>query len=480
MKKLIFIFALLFLPIIYSLSTSAATWKFVWTNTTVHVPVGSSLDDYKEIPKAYLYKDGNLLNDAVVTYSYEGDWLYFLKDVNTQVVGEYTVWYKAFENTLYSPGTCTGYKTLISFIVEDKVAPDVDILCDYISIKRGSSIEELKTLMNDNVIAYDNYSECDISFIHSIDLNVIGDYIVTAKVIDNLNNYTIKEFNVNVFENALPEIYFKVPGNSLVLPLNSVVDISSYFTASDVIDGDISNKINYPIIDTSKVIAYDYTVWVINSSNQRAEYTINIEIIDDEKPQIVLSANKVILDYLEDFEAFDFQKYIMTINDNSVIDYDNLNITHNLENRVGIYHIWYTYSDGYYITDEIIEATLISKIKPVINVADITIKIDENINLYDYIDVVDPSDKNIRESLVIDDSNVNYSKEGIYYATAYAVNSSGLSETITFKIVVENNSLISNYNLPLLITSCIMLAIILALVFFILYYFVIRKKHKSI
>ena len=113
---------ILFIPF----KVHATSWKFVWQNTTVHVPVGSSIEEYKNVPVANLYRNEILLTDSQVTYNTEGDWMYYFKDIDTRKIGTYQVWYKAYD-AKYSPGTCTGYKALVSFVVEDKVSPTITI-----------------------------------------------------------------------------------------------------------------------------------------------------------------------------------------------------------------------------------------------------------------------------------------------------------------------------------------------------------------
>ena len=93
-----------------------------------------------------------------------------------------------------------------------------------------------------------------------------------------------------------------------------------------------------------------------------------------------------------------------------------------------------------------------------------------------FIECYDESDENILESLEIYDQNVNYGEPGIYYAEAYCMNSSGLSTTKTFKVIVNSNGRKMD---PMLIGMIISLAISLGLIAFILIYIILKKrKHK--
>ena len=84
MKK-VFIFLSLLIslfPLSFSNIFAAASWKYVWSNTVVEIPIGDSVENYKDIPYAILYKNNVALTDTNITYNREGDWLYYLKNVN--------------------------------------------------------------------------------------------------------------------------------------------------------------------------------------------------------------------------------------------------------------------------------------------------------------------------------------------------------------------------------------------------------------
>ena len=131
---LIFIFVLFFSS--YVIKAYAATWEFRWTNTTIDIPVGGNLSDYAILPEARLYKDSMLLTDAKINYLLEGDFLYFMSNVNTSKIGVYKVLYKESETEKYKPGTCNGYKAIITFNVRDLIPPTISIASDNIFVLR--------------------------------------------------------------------------------------------------------------------------------------------------------------------------------------------------------------------------------------------------------------------------------------------------------------------------------------------------------
>ena len=472
--SILFIFIATFLV---SMNASAgAAFKYVWNNSTVVVPVGASLDEYKNKPVATLYRDGVVLSDAKITYNTEGDWLYYYKNVNTNVIGTYYVWYKAYES-VYIPGTCTDYKCKVAFIVKDLEAPEITPITENVYVVKDSNYD-----LNQNVVAKDNYCESPIiTFNHNIDFGKAGLYEVEAVARDESGNYSKTNFNVIIYDDAkYPVITCSQVGDDIIVPLgDSSFNIKQFFTATDYKDGDITSKIYYPSLDYNTLGISTYTVSVTNSAGLVTEYPVTIHVQDEEPPTMILSTHSIFLDYKTDFENYDYSIYIKSLTDNVEIDYDNLSINYNMENKIGSYVINYSYSDGVYVVSDSIDVSLVSYQSPKITVSDIRIKEDTNVDLTQYINIYDESDNNIYESLEIDDSKVNYSKEGTYYATAFAMNSSGMSSNVKFRVIITSDSLFSKANIGITITAIVLFVIVIALGTTIGIY-LIRKKRKKI
>ncbi len=437
MKKVLLAIFFFLSFILVEIRICASSWRFEWEDTIVHIPVGDSIEKYKDIPCATLYKDNVLLSDADITYLRDGDWLCYLSNVNTSVVGEYEVWYKAFENDKYRPGTCPGYKCKVKFIVEDTEAPIIEVIQPHLKLRRNSEVNLL-----DNVYIHDNYfSELTITETNAIDYSMLGAYEVNVYAIDGANNRSQAQFTVEIYEDKGPNILYKNEGSPIYFPLNSVANASDYFTAYDEIDGDLTSRIQYPKIDTQSVQEFDYTVRVQNAVGLEASKTVRICIVDDQIPEIELTEENdiVFLDYSLDFTTYDFRKHIKNIVDNKPIDYKNLTITHDLKNEVGSYHIRYTYTDSTYITTKVLEVKLRSYQKPEFQIDDVRVKEGESLDLRDYVLVYDPSDANIGKTMEIIDTEVDYETPGTYYAEVYAINSSGLSNIERFKVIVEES-----------------------------------------
>ena len=469
-KLLLIIF--IFFVFSFNLNINAGSiWSYVWEDTSVVIPVGESFDQYKDVPKATLLKDNVALLDASVTYNTEGDWLFYSKNVNTSKIGVYKVWYKAYENK-YIPGTCTGYKCLISFEVKDLEAPKVDVIKKEVNIRRGTEYN----LIN-NLTYSDNYTkDLNIEFSGSVDSSKIGTNHIITKVTDESGNVSTCYYDVIVYDDAKPVIECLLDSGNINIPINGEYDLKEYFKATDPFDGDISDRIAFPNIITNKLGKYNYNVSVTNSIGNSCEYKITVNIIDNEPAKIILNNNNIILDYKINIENMNYLSYINRIEDNNDIDYSKINITHDMQNKVGNYHIWYEYDDGFYKTRETLNVTFVSHDAPSMEIDDVIIDVGSPVDLYDYVYVSDESDSSAKSTLVIDDSNVKYDKEGIYYANAYCINSSGLSTERRIKVVVKGNSMFSDNYKNYTIISIIFLGVIIFLIGFIVIYILITKK----
>lgn len=436
MKKIVIVI-LFSLLVLFGIKVNAKSYRYEWSNTIINIPVGDSINDYKNKPSATLYIDNAPISDASITYLIDGDWLCYLADVDTSIVGEYEVWYKAYENNKYKPGTCPGYKCKIKFIVEDKEAPAIKVINQNVRLRRNSEYD-----ISSNLIISDNYSsELVVRDLSSIDYTKLGDYEAKVVVIDSEGNESYADYTISIYEDSYPTIIYKNEGTPINVELNSMVNITEYFTAYDEIDGDLTSYIKYPVIDTSQLGEFIYEVEVENNVGMKTTKEFCIRVIDDKKPEITLTNDMVLLDYSEDFSNYDFAKYIAKIEDNMPVDYNKLVIKTNIENKVGAYNVWYEYNDGTYVSTATLNVKLRSYDKPIILADDINISPTESFNILDYINIEDESDDNVIKSLEVFDDNVDYTSPGQYYIEVYVINSSGVSATkrIRLEIADEEN-----------------------------------------
>lgn len=474
-KIIIFSFFICTLTSFFTINSSAATWKYEWFNTLVEVPLGDTVENYKKIPYAILYKDNVALTDTNITIDYNGDYLFYLKNVNTNKIGEYKVWYKAYESK-YIPGTCNEYKCLITFKVRDYTKPKLDIISDPLFLAKDSDYN-----LDLNVVSSDDYGDVSLVYNTNLNINRLGEYDVFVTAKDISGNYDSKEFKVIVYDNSsLPIISCNQYEDDIYIPYKMDFDITKFFTAIDSKDGDITDKIIYPPLTNDSICTYNYTISVSNNSLLTSYYTVKIHVVDEEEPVLELTQHELILDYKTDFENYNFMQHIKKLSDNLPINKDNIKIEHNLENNVGNYIINYSYNDGVYEVADSISVNLFSFKSPKIKASDIEMKVSSNINLYDYVSVSDESDINILDSLIIDDNEVNYNSEGEYFATAYCMNSSGLSSQVKFKVIVTSDSIFSSSNIGITLTIIIIFSILIIVSLGIGIYLFLKKKRRTL
>ncbi|MDE7094962.1 MAG: hypothetical protein K2O23_00585, partial [Anaeroplasmataceae bacterium] len=219
----------------------ASSWCFVWdeATTTIDIPLGGNLQNYVNIPKAKLCKDGEVLEDAQISYITTGDWLYLLTDVDTRKVGSYQVWYKAVENK-YKPGQCQGYKTLVTFNVVDLEKPIFISYPKSITYLIGSA----KPKYEEQITATDNSGSCKVTVDDSlVDYERPGSYEVILRASDG-RNITEQKIELLVEDPIGPVITFLGENNKIILTKGEEVKLQSYFKAIDKIDGDVTDSIS--------------------------------------------------------------------------------------------------------------------------------------------------------------------------------------------------------------------------------------------
>ena len=437
-KVLLFIisFCLLFLG---NLNVHATSYRFIWDETTtfINVSLGDNINQYTSIPKAYLYIDNKVMEDAEISYLTSGDWLYLLTDVDTSKVGEYKVWYKAFESK-YSPGQCEGYKTLVTFNVVDDKEPVILDIPEEITYLVGSDkpIYESLVFANDNSGSYNIFIDES-----SVLYDVVGTYYVNVRVDDGYN--VVKEkILVNVVAPIGPIITFLGENNTIKINVGEQIDLKAYFKAYDNIDGDVLNSISYKKFDSSFEQEFELEVSFFDSNSNKSSMIVNILIVDENEPVINLFSESLILeynsDYLSEFKNNIKEAYVgnKNIKDEIVIDVTNL------KNSVGAYTIIYSYTYKDKTVSKSIGVNVLSSVAPILILENFESESGEKPDYFSHITVVDDSDPFISSKVEIDDSGVNYYVGGRYAVIVSVVNSSGLSKTDTLFVTIinENNS----------------------------------------
>lgn len=459
MKKGWMFLLIIFTMIWFGGTCSAASWYFLWdeTTTTVEIPLGANLQNYIHQPKANLYKDGVLLADANISYVTTGDWLYLLTDVDTSRVGDYQVWYKAVEKK-YQPGQCQGYKTLVTFRVIDSEKP-VFLKCpEEVTHYIGAELP----LYEQMVLVKDNSGSVSLVIDdHAVQYEQAGQYPVTIEANDGYNVES-RVIMVNVLDSVGPVITFLGENNTILVAQNEIPDLRPYFKAVDNIDGDVTSTIKYQTFDTTEERSFPLQVSFEDTQHNVSSIGITIEIRDNSVPVIELFEDSLILDYQEDVQqavTANIKRALLgTENIASIVTVD----WGQFRQEVGTYHIQYSYQHKGKNYSVPCELHLLSSNRPVILVQHAETIIGQKIQIKDYISVVDASDASISNHIEYDDSGVDYTKAGVYPVSIQVTNSSNLTAYETLYVTVkENNSPTGGISLVVWIPILMVLGILL-------------------
>lgn len=430
MKKLFILFLLTFIG---SIKGNASSWYFTWdeATTTIEVPLGANLQNYIHIPKALLYQDGSLMEDAEIQYITTGDWLYLLTDVDTMRVGDYQVWYKAIENK-YKPGQCQGYKALVTFRVVDKEKPVFRELPTKIKYYMGAEKPDYLS----KVTASDNSGNCSLTYDDSlVQYDTPGVYMVFLQASDGVN-ITIEELEVEVEDLKGPAITFLGENHRILLEKGERVELQKYFKAIDKVDGDVTSSISYSPFDTNVARIFDLIVSFYDRSMNRSEITIRVEIVNKDEPVIELYKSILIIEYKTDFQKAILENLKSAFLGKEDITKDIIIDSTTVKNEVGSYMVSYTYSNEDKFLKQECEVKILSLYPPSLFVQNISASIGQRVDILAYVQVEDSSDSHIQEKIEFDDSLVDYSKEGVYPVRISVTNSSNLSTSETLYLTI--------------------------------------------
>ncbi|MDE5855762.1 MAG: PKD domain-containing protein [Anaeroplasmataceae bacterium] len=455
MKKFILLIAVFFCV---SIKTNASSWSFVWDEetTTIEIPLGGNLQNYISKPKAKLYRDGELLEDAQISYITTGDWLYLLTDVDTHKIGSYQVWYKAVENK-YKPGQCQGYKTLVTFNIVDLEKP-VFIECPKsITYLIGSE----KPKVEEQITVTDNSGNCKLTIDDSlVNYEMPGMYKIFIRASDG-RNITEQSVDIIVEDPIGPVITFLGENNHIILTKGEKAKLQNYFKAVDKIDGDVTASISYPYFSTDIEQSFELEVTFSDKNKNTSSIIVSIDIVDQDEILIELYKSTLILEYNKDVEVALKENLKSAYLGKKDIKNDVVIQSSNVKNAVGSYTVTYMYTHKDKVGKVECEVKLLSNSAPILLVENVSVGLNEKANILDQIQVYDPSDPDIDSKIEYDDSLVDYSKEGTYPVRVTVTNSSNLSssETLYITVYASSSSSIESagniYLIPILIGLCI-------------------------
>lgn len=285
----------------------------------VEVPVGIKSIDYK---KSISYEDN---------YDSLADLTLIVMDehVNLNRVGSYPVWIKLVDLSLNET------ISEITVEVKDYLNPTVtEIKNPVLNIGEDHNLMTFYSIQ-------DNYTvSLEINIDDSlVDYTSVGKYPFSIQVVDSSGNSTVYESFVEIMDNEAPLIFFSSGSQSIVLdtffdPKSIILKVSdnhSKLTKEDVI---IETD-----LDTKTVGYYDVVYTLMDHSNNKSEYIIELSVVDKEKPSV--SSNKLLSSTVD----IDLLKGVTCI-DNTGFCEIRL-VEHNIEDEEGIYQALYLVVDKY-------------------------------------------------------------------------------------------------------------------------------------
>ena len=338
----------------------------------------------------------------------------------------------------------------IIFNVVDKTPPTIKISSKTIEINVGSSINILDyiSISDDSC----EQKELDVIFDDSFVLyNMVGTYDASVTVKDKYNNSSKASITIKIVDKVKPELLVQKP---LILSVGQEIDLKEYFIATDNKDGDLTSLIKIGGLDINKIGNQEITVSVSDYSKNLTTITVEVTVIDNLGPYMLLSSQEVKLDIknYSDYDSKFFQKYITDYSDNStnkediVIEID----TSNLKEEVGDFELYFLAKD---LNDNVTEKVLIVKLRelegPVLESSDsIDINLYEDIDLESLVTVIDHYDIEAKDRLEVLETDFDNKKVGTYYVKYICYNSSGeyTEKTIEINVIDDENKLTDSSN----------------------------------
>lgn len=195
---------------------------------------------------------------------------------------------------------------LVGYAAVDKEKPE--IISNRIEVAYGEKVDL------DAVDIKDNHDQRDelLVDIKTSNVNVmqLGTYEMTINVTDCSANVSTKTIEVEVVDDEAPQ--FKVVGADkgyvVQVPINGSKDVSSYITAIDNVDGDVSPFIETDKeLDTTRSGIQDITLSVTDSSGNVNEKMFEFAVSDLTPPTVTLSqGSDIIIDYGREFKLEDY------------------------------------------------------------------------------------------------------------------------------------------------------------------------------
>ncbi|MDL2292434.1 hypothetical protein LJC17_02460 [Acholeplasma sp. OttesenSCG-928-E16] len=449
---------------VYSLLISATDKQGNTTRETFTIKIIDSIPPeivlVSTIPEIEVHDQSALMNIKQYCLSVRDNYadeeqikIEILHDININTVGTYEIIFKASDPLLNESISKMKIK------VVDTTKPTINVIKDLVV-----EVHQEKPNFLFFFQFSDNYSsEDDLKIVinEKINMNKIGRYELLISVTDENKNKKESLFFVEVIDNIPPVV--SLDKDIIITDFNKK-EYKNYLTITDNLDKTFIIEVDDSLIDYQKVGIYELILTVKDQSLNETILLAEVIVCDIEPPSISLSQQIIYLDVFS--KKIDYSSYILKIEDN----YDELslddviydgNINYDIVGKYQITFLVFDSSGNYQ------EETLIIYIDdytpPVINVF-LPKETNTPLSLYDYVTVFDNYDGNITDSIMIDQTNIDYSKKAIYHIKYFCLDSRGnyQEEIVELSIILNKYDGMVEALVPYLVVfSCLTAVIVI-------------------
>ncbi len=265
-------------------------------------------------------EDGDLTKQIKVTNN----------TVKKDTVGIYEVTYEVTDSQ--------NAKTTKTIKVEVKPNQKPEIIAEDIEIIQGRDYEE-KVSAKDNE---DGDLTAKVKVVeNTVQKDIPGIYKIIYEVEDSYHQTTRKEIKVTVLKDEKPEII----ADDKVLTKGTTFKEKEGVTAIDKEDGDLTEKIKVVknTVETKEIGQYQVIYEVEDSYHQKTTKEIKVEVVKDQKPEIIAEDKTINLN-----EEFDELKGVSAIDPEDGDLTKQIKVTENTVNtkETGIYKVIYQVEDS--------------------------------------------------------------------------------------------------------------------------------------
>ncbi len=309
-----------------------------WINYNLTIELNENIEEYRELPEAHLYINGVLTEDPLMNYQRTGVERTFFSVVNTRHVKTFIIKYR-----VYFPSYNVVHTQEIIFNIVDNTAPLIHRVPN-LKIPVDKKLPNLET----GLIYSDNYNDIEqliVNIDHSqVVLHQVGLHPIIYSVADLSGNTTTKTVYLEIFDHLAPKIELR---KAIIISYQEQFIWSEFLKITDNVDLLPQVIVDDSRVDYSTLGTYLIIVRVIDASGLSTTVNLDLTIIDNEKPNLVVISYRLQIDVFNVLSAEQMKAYIVDVSDNyNKLTTLDVTITHDvLFDTLGKYTIYFSVKD---------------------------------------------------------------------------------------------------------------------------------------